>query len=54
MVKNSRFRYKDAVDEGFGIFPRSDADCILNVGYHAKKKIHNKLQMHLKANNLTE
>lgn len=54
MVKNSRFRYKDAVDEGFGIFPRSDADCILNVGYHAEKKCTKKLQMHLKAKKLTE
>lgn len=38
MVKNSGFRYKDTVDEGFGIFQRSDADCILNVGYNTKDK----------------
>lgn len=38
MVKNSGFRYKDTIDEGFGIFQRSDADCILNVGYNTKKK----------------
>lgn len=36
MVKNGRFRYEDTVDEGFGIFQRSDADCILNVGYNTK------------------
>lgn len=49
MVKNSGFRYKDTVDEGFGIFQRSDADCILNVGYNTKNKKNKKIEMHLKA-----
>lgn len=56
MVKNSRFRYKDTVDKGFGIFQRSDTDCILNVGYNTNKKKNKnkKSEMHLKADTLTE
>lgn len=38
MVKYSRFGYKDTIDEGFGIFQRKDADCILNVCYDTTKK----------------
>lgn len=38
MVKHSRFRYKESIDKGFGIFQWNDADCILNVGYNTKDK----------------